>query len=236
MTEFLQVGGARIKLEAAMAVANRYFGSEGGVWAYPAYDSYPGHPGAEVGRADLLAVALLNAHQKPIETYYGLESMMPVVNERMADPDLKGTLAEAEDLALEALARLFGILDEHKPSEVGLTKLSKVLHRKRPELIPLYDKNIRACYVGVGRPVPRAKDRSWLDYSRLLIHAMKRDLAGQMDEWNMIAALAPGPTITPLRAMDIVGWHLGGKILSGDRAEDASRPSDSVFEEYPSNA
>ncbi|WP_218713018.1 DUF6308 family protein [Arthrobacter sp. BF1] len=207
MTEQLTVGGRKIPLDDAKAFARNYLSGEGN-WAYPAYDAYPGHPGTDVGHADLLAVALLNAHQRPLDSYYGLESLIPLINERLADPALQGSLADANAATLDAIARLFGVLDEKRPKYVSLTKLSKVLHRKRPELIPLYDKNISRCYADEGLD-PRDRSRSWHDYSRLLLAAMKRDLADQIDNWMEIADLATHVKITPLRAMDIVGWHLG---------------------------
>lgn len=210
MAQYLQVGGERIEFDKALAFASRYLTNSGGLWAYPAYDSYPGHPGADVGRADLLAVSLLHAHQKPVATYYSLEALLPVLNARLADPALRGSLADAEQSTVDALARLFGILDDYKTNQVGLTKLSKVLHRKRPELIPLYDENIRVCYMRNGL-IPRAKNRSWKEFSLLLLPAIRHDLVSQMDRWLEIAALASGPAITPLRALDIIGWHLGGQ-------------------------
>lgn len=207
MTEQLTVGGRRIPLDEARAFAQNYLLGEGN-WAYPAYDAYPGHPGTDVGRADLLAVALLNAHQRPLESYYGLESLLPLINERLADPALHGTLADANQETIDAIARLFGVLDDKRPKYVSLTKLSKVLHRKRPELLPLYDKNISQCYAERGLD-PRDRSRSWYDYSRLLVAAMKRDLTEQIDNWQQISDLATKPRISPLRAMDIIGWHLG---------------------------
>jgi len=210
MTEYLEVGGERIEFKRALAFATRYLANEGGLWAYPAYDAYPGNPGADVGRADLLAVSLLHAHQRPIATYYSMEALLPILNGRLADPSLRGTLADAEQPTLEALAWLFGILDDYKPNQVSMVKLSKVLHRKRPELIPLYDENIRVCYMRNGT-IPRAKDRSWEDFSKLLLPAIQHDLVRQMDKWLEIAALAPSPAISPLRALDIIGWHLGGQ-------------------------
>lgn len=41
--------------------------------------------------------------------------------------------------------------------------------------------------------------------------AIQHDLVSQMDWWLEIAALASGSAITPLRALDIIGWHLGGQ-------------------------
>lgn len=198
MTPYLQVGGERIEFDRALAFASRYLANEGGLWAYPAYDAYPGHPGADVGRADLLAVSLLHAHQRPIATYYSLEALLPILNGRLADPAMRGTFAGAEQPTLEALARLFGVLDDYKPNQVSLTKLSKVLHRKRPELIPLFDENIRVCYMRNGT-IPRAANgRSWEDFSKLLLPAIQHDLVSQMDRWLEIAALASRPAITPL--------------------------------------
>jgi len=207
MTEQLTVGGRKIPLNEAKAFARIYLSGDGN-WAYPAYDAYPGHTGTDVGRADLLAVALLNAHQRPVESYYGLESLLPLINGRLADPALSGNLADADQETIDAIARLFGILDEKRPKHVSLTKLSKVLHRKRPELLPLYDRNIWRCYAEDGL-IPKDSNRSWHDYGQLLLVAMKRDLTEQIDHWQEIADLATQVKITPLRAMDIIGWHLG---------------------------
>lgn len=213
MVTTLRVGGATISFNDAKKFTETYLSNTTRTWAYPAYDGYPGHAGFEVGRADLLAVALLNAGQKPVETYYGLESLLGSINTRLADPRLRGTLAEATDETIEAIANLYGILDATKPPQVGLTKLSKVLHRKRPELLPLYDRNIRRCYVHIGdAPVPDARDRTWTELVRIWATAVRHDLVTQYELWTELANLAPGPKITPLRALDIVGWHLGGQV------------------------
>jgi hypothetical protein len=144
-----------------------------------------------------------------------MEALIPELNARLADPALTGSLAESTQATVDALAHLFGILDDFSPNQVGLTKLSKVLHRKRPELIPLYDKNIRECYMRNGG-IPRAKRRTWKEFSLLLLPAIKHDLVSQMDRWLEIAALASGPAITPLRALDIIGWHIGGQKTVAD--------------------
>lgn len=48
-------------------------------------------------------------------------------------------LQDAEDSQLDAIARLFRVLDDPAPKHVGMTTLSKVLARKRSGLIPVYD-------------------------------------------------------------------------------------------------
>ena len=132
----------------------REYVTEYGNWSYPAYDGYLREtPIDEVGQQDLLAAALLNAGQQPIPTYYGLLKILPEINRRLDDPRLTGTLEEATQDTLEAIAQLYGILDDRPQYQVQLVKLSKVLHRKRPQLLPLYDKNIWRCYSQFGEPV-----------------------------------------------------------------------------------
>lgn len=41
--------------------------------------------------------------------------------------------------------------------------------------------------------------------------ALQKDLVDQLPQWEEIAAMAPGPKITPLRALDIIGWELGNR-------------------------
>ncbi|MBO1266659.1 DUF6308 family protein [Arthrobacter cavernae] len=182
MTNLLRVGGATIEHGKALEFAEKYLANKEGTWAYPAYDGYPGHPGREIGRADLLAVALLNAHQAPIESYYGLESLIDDVNERLEALTSDERLETADQPLIDRVARLFGVLDKRRPKHVSLTKLSKVLHRKRPGLIPLYDKNIRRCYVELGSPPPVLADpeRSWEDYAKVLLPAIQHDLTSQL--------------------------------------------------------
>jgi hypothetical protein len=92
-----------------------------------------------------------------------------------------------------------------------MTKLSKVLHRKRRQLIPLYDKNIKRVYfiAGVKPRLSFQAGRSWEGYAAAWIRAVQHDLQDQIDKWNGLAAFASEPGITPLRALDIVAWGLG---------------------------
>ncbi|WP_420827478.1 DUF6308 family protein [Arthrobacter roseus] len=57
----------------------------------------------------------------------------------------------------------------------------------------------------------RTGSRSRAEYRRLWLSALQIDLASQLDRWEDIAAVAPGPPITPLRALDIIGWELGNR-------------------------
>jgi hypothetical protein len=208
----LRVGGATVDFEEAKDWAWTYLAARPGTSAYPAYDAYPGFQGDLLGHQDLLAASLLNVSNNPIPVYYGLESLMPAINERLQDSAISGELAHAGSETLEAIVRLFEVLEANPTKYVRLTTLSKVLHRKRPNLIPLFDHNIGFCYSEcAGAPVPFEDRRSRAEYRLEWLKALQEDLAGQLPYWEEIAALAAGPAITPLRALDIIGWELGNR-------------------------
>ncbi|MGP4033840.1 DUF6308 family protein [Pseudarthrobacter sp. 1C304] len=211
MSEIIRVGGASAGFDEAFAWASRYITNQDQTYSYPAYDAYPGACSDTVGPQDLLAPALLNAGHNPVRSYYTLEGLLDEINEKLSHPAMTGTLTDASDETIGAIASLFGILDEVSTPGVKLTKLSKVLHRKRPDLIPLYDPHIWRCYVGSGpeSPLPRDKARSWEQFSLLWLPAVQKDLRDQADTWERIAGLATKPPITSLRALDMVGWWLG---------------------------
>lgn len=206
----LRVGGASVAFGEAKVRATEYLVGRPGASAYPAYDGYPGSDADLVAPQDLLAVALLNVSNKPLKVYYGLQGQLELLNERIASPHLKGSLRDASGTTREAIADLFDVLEEKPAENVKLTTLSKVLHRKRPDLLPLFDAKIRYCYTDCpGAPVPPQKKRSKRDYRLAWLEALQHDLDSQHDQWEELAALAPGPKITPLRALDIIGWELG---------------------------
>ncbi|MGP5260677.1 DUF6308 family protein [Brachybacterium paraconglomeratum] len=208
----LRVGGKTLRFEEAKSIVSNYVTNKNSLTAYPAYDAYPGTPGPAVGEADLLAITLLNAGQKLIPSYYALERILPEINRRLSDRRLTGSLQDASEETLDAIAELYGVLDAHETPHVRLVKLSKVLHRKRPDLLPLFDKQVMSCYFKLGEPrVPIVKGRSWTDMTRAWIAEVKVDLSTQIVEWERLASLASSPPITPLRALDIVAWRVGSK-------------------------
>jgi hypothetical protein len=206
----LRVGGETVSFDDARNWATEYMVERPGISAYPAYDGYPGTNSDSVGPQDLLAVALLNVSNKPLKVYYGLEGQLELLNERLEHSELKGSLRDASQSTREAIADLFDVLEEKRADNVKLTTLSKVLHRKRPELLPLFDGKIAHCYTDcTGAPVPKVRRRSKRDYRLAWLKAVQSDLDSQHDLWEEIADIAPGPKITPLRALDIIGWELG---------------------------
>lgn len=90
--------------------------------------------------------ASLNVSNKPLKVYYGLKSQRESLHERLKHPALTGGLRKGTTAPLDAIARLFNVLEERPASNVRLTTLTKVLHRKRPDLLPLFDTKIEHCY------------------------------------------------------------------------------------------
>ena len=108
------------------------------------------------------------------------------------------------------VAGLFGILDEPRYAGRGVrgTIVSKVLHRKRPDLVPLYDSRIFEAYTAPGA-LPRATDRSWQDFMELLCMQMREDLQTEQATFAALERLAAdeGTPVTQLRILDILVWR-----------------------------
>lgn len=206
----VRVGGVKKPRDEILEYAADYL-SGNGRWAYPAYDSYPGSPTDSVGDADLLSICLLNAGQNMITAYYGMQKLIGPMNETLMNPAVVGNFADAGPETLSAIADMFGILDTHPTRHVSKTKLMKVMHRKRPGLIPLFDENIRRCYSELGiKPVPRDRHRLHRDFAVAWLPVLQNDLREQRGFWDEIVNMAdPKVPITPLRAIDIVGWFMG---------------------------
>jgi hypothetical protein len=112
----LTLGGLKVSYDLAERWATEYLVENPGRSGYPAYDSYPGSCADEIGQQDLRAIVLLNVSDKPVRTYYALESLIEPLNALLASPDIKGTLEDASPATLDAVAKLFSVLDDDRPS------------------------------------------------------------------------------------------------------------------------
>ena len=180
--------------------------------AHPAYDRYATGSGpSELNDGDLLAPALLNAGPT-VRAFYSLQQVRPRLVEALSriptDVDLETAIEAGRMQAW--LGDLAAVLDDPvRPSGVKLTTLLKVLHRKRPSFIPLYDQFVGACYVGTDDhfPVHRDPRRSWRDYAVAIAEAMGADLSSQREAFSTLHERAP--QVTVLRVLDVVAWNLG---------------------------
>lgn len=182
-------------------------------YAYPAYDTFDAGSGPdELNDGDLLVSGMLNA-APTIAAFYSLQRVRKHLQQRLATIDTGLTLAQAvDDGRVDALlGGLVDVLDaEPRPYGVRLTTLLKTLHRKRPLFVPLYDRFVKACYVGTGDdfPIQRRRTIPTADYCVDLAKAIDRDIRSQAPAFASLASTVPVGT-TPLRVIDILAWKLG---------------------------
>ncbi len=176
-------------------------------YSYPAYDLLVTNASAELVDGDLLAPALMGVHVDA-GRFSLLREMLPAL-EAVADLPAVA-LQDADDDHVLCVAGLFGILDEPRYAGRGVrgTIVSKVLHRKRPDLVPIYDSRIFEAYTGPG-VLARSTDRSWQDFMGGLCAQMREDLQGESVAFAELQATAAeaGAHLTQLRILDILVWR-----------------------------
>lgn len=180
-------------------------------YAYPFYDGLltNGDP-TVLCTGDLLAPTLLGAPVE-LDRMKTLTSLMPLLQRGLDQLPEHATIMGAGDDLLKAVAGLYDPLDD--PSvvdrDVKGSLLAKVLHRKRPALIPLFDSRVRDFYRADAAvpPAPRG-ERTFREYMEMLIPLIQEDLRDNAEEFGRLAQLAPedGPALTPLRVLDIIVW------------------------------
>ncbi|MFF4690489.1 DUF6308 family protein [Streptomyces sp. NPDC001307] len=224
--ETVRVGGRCVALDQARQWIWQYFDAEanraaaaaakGRPYAFPIYDRMDTGSGPnELNDGDLLAPVLLNVAPK-LHAVLNLQAVRPDLEAVLAAIPEKLTLqdAVASGVHAEPLRRIGGLLDGPAPLRgVGGTILMKIMHRKRPLFLPLYDTQVYACYCGPGAqyPIKNAPQRTWAEFLRLLGDAVARDLDEQPDTWKTLMRCAPDD-VSVLRVLDVVAWNLGGGL------------------------
>ena len=172
-------------------------------WAYEYFDSVPTGPGDLPGPPDLLSAAALHpGFGRPEMAFFndaGAEACEQWLGRLPSDLDL----ADADEGILTHLATLTEIADGK-----WLSVMSKVVHHKRPRLVPLFDRAIVDWY----RPVTGERGvAAWPG----LVRAMHSDLAAPDNRrWlagvrEELALELSGPVPSDLRLMDIAIWMSG---------------------------
>lgn len=195
------VGSRAVEVATANQRVREYVTSD--QYLFGVYDTYRSNDDPNVlADGDLLAPVLLNVQVK-ISSYRKLQQWRPRLEAGLAKlPEVD--LRDATDDDIEKVAACFDVLDGE--ARMGVT-LAKVLHRKHPKLMPLFDRNVYACYAPQRvHPAPR---RSWTEFMRLLAAEMRADL--KAEAWDAICSAAnkargTPPELTPLRALDILAW------------------------------
>lgn len=226
MTHYrLRIGGREVTIETAALWISRYFDEAANreaaanrtdpVYAYPAYDRLATGSGPnQLNDGDLLAPLVLNAGPT-IEAMYSLQSVRATLELGLAAIPADLTLQTAVEQGWHAklIGDLVGVLDPYGALPgVQLTTLTKILHRKRPLLVPLFDDNVRRCYWTPkprdGYPMTRVRNRPDSMFFPLFAGFIAADLARENEVWGELARLAPAD-VTLLRVFDVVAWQLG---------------------------
>jgi hypothetical protein len=180
-------------------------------YAYPAYDRLVTNGAATLVDGDLLAPALIGA-EVDRGRFALLREMVPAL---AGIADLPATpLEAADDSLVERVADLFAVLDQAPyagkggPSAIRGTIISKVLHRKRPDLVPLYDSRIFESYTAPGC-IERSTHRTWREFMALLCGQMRADLQAEAAAFDDLVGVAgdAGAVLTRLRILDILVWR-----------------------------
>ncbi len=210
-TSSIRIGGVDIDRDRATSAAAQYLAARGHRFGYPAYDGFDSGAGAfRVGDGDFLTPVLLNVPVS-VKTFYALSDLREKLDGWLLRVPPDARLIDAGPAELAELGALFAVLDgvERRPHIRG-SVLAKVMHRKRPGFVPLYDRHVDHCYRG-GPDAPITKDRRrpWAELIQLLGTAMIADLRREASYLSEVVAMATNPAITPLRALDIVAWQAG---------------------------
>jgi hypothetical protein len=178
-------------------------GGEPETWAYEFFDAIPTGPGDQITPADLLPSAALHPGFGRDEAVFFNSGGAEACEEWLSGLPLNVDLADADERTLERLSELPWISER-----IGLSIVSKVTHRKRPLLIPLFDRAIVDWY----RMVTRVRgEAAW----PALIRALKADLAMDQnrgffsDTRNELVPDLSGPAPSDLRLVDIAIWMDG---------------------------
>jgi len=211
----LTIGNRTVALDTAIEWVRDYTSTPANPkkpYAYPAYDTYDTGASDLLVDADLLAPVLLNVRLS-IAGYESLQRMTAMLNEKLAHIAPDASILDTSPL--KSVGGLYTPLDERpRPHGIKGTTLSKVLHRKRPGFIPLFDREVRACYAEIhgGTParIPPDRSRSWSEYMGLIADEIRNDLLASRSGWDEVASANKGDhPITTLRCFDIVAWNCG---------------------------
>lgn len=165
------------------------------VWAYKYFDDVATDP-HEIGPADVTATAALHPQLSAADLRY-FAAHSTDLEHFLAGLPQDIDLADASDGIIEQLTSLESV------DGVSLGLATKVLHRKRPKLIPLVDRHVIDWY----RPITgeRSARRAW----PRLIKELQADLQLNQSQFQEIHANVDPDLNTPLsslRALDIALW------------------------------
>ena len=220
----VRIGGLQESPDAVLDRARAYLNSPDAKtpYAYPWYDTYDtGAAETVLVDGDLLAPLLLHAAPNLVayRTLHGWRDALEAGLRRVAKVAAGGHEGPEWPEMDQAIGELYQPLDDHRGAHLPGTTLSKVLHRKMPAYIPLYDSKIFWLYCSA--PVVRISpdpDRklTWVEFMSVFAREIRRDI-NEPDAAQLIAEvqqLAAGThPVSQLRAWDIIAWQAARNAL-----------------------
>jgi hypothetical protein len=220
----VRVGGLTESADAVIDRATAYLQSpdDQAPSSYPAYDAYDTRAAeTELVDADLLSPLLLNA-APDLTAYRTLQRWRGALEtglRRVAEVAARGGGGADWPELDTAIGQLFQPLDDERGGHVTGTSLSKVLHRKVPSAIPLYDSKIFwvYCSAPVVRIEPHPERKlTWVEFMSIVSRELRRDMH-EPDALELIAQVRKLAEdvcpITDLRAWDIIAWQAAKNAL-----------------------
>lgn len=165
------------------------------VWAFRYYDLIRTDPD-RMDPVDVLAASAIHPGLSRDDLAW-FDTNRPALDDWLAGVGVDVQLADANEAARESLVALAGF------GGVTLTLLSKVLHRKRPHLVPLVDRHV------VDRYRPVTGERRPLEAWPGLIEALAVDLERNAESLAAIRSVLRDELevdVSALRVCDIAIW------------------------------
>lgn len=196
---------ADISDDAALHYLRRYFGlGEGEPYTGSHFDSLQTESADRVSAADIVAVACLSIHIPAAASVRILSKQSEEVSELLRcvpKVALQELPYEEHDMHFgkeSAAHRLWKLLREHH--RIGPTSASKVMARKRPALIPIYD-SVVARVTGFSN-----SDDTWRAWH--FVFAGNSEFTDRLHSLRQKAGIEHIPL---LRILDVVFWMHGTK-------------------------
>ena len=176
----------------ANALVAAYFDHDNG-FAADTFDALAENDPARITADDLLAVTLLDVRVPPTAVRAWLGPQSDRISELLGSIDAQADLWDDDVAAsIETAGELWRLLQEQ--NGIGWVTAGKLLARKRPRLIPIYDSVVKAW---MGAPT-----RVWVPLREVLCED-----AGIREEIEQLRPL--GCTASLLRLLDVAIWMIG---------------------------
>jgi hypothetical protein len=199
----LLAGGRPIP--AALDLIRRYCGlpwrgGEPETWAYRYFDVIEDSQPTGLRPVDVLVTSALHPSLRQVDLAWFWEHAVDLT-QLLGDLPLEADLATADP---EVVARIQALGARLGDARVDLSLLTKVLHRKRPALVPMLD---RAMLDRYRAKLPARGIESWSDLVLLLRDDLRRPdnrsaLAATAESLSTELSVVP----TALRLVDIAVW------------------------------